>query len=159
MLSETNLRGTVDDRINWLRYMAEQCVALADDIHRLNLSFAGFCWYPYIDSTDWNSLVCEARRDIDPQGIYWLDRSLTGTRLSFPRSTPALAKGTMRPGDIPARHYSRGALEDRGVGNYLSQMPWLPGVAQTRPKVPLRAKVGLGRALRLEGAVSRQDGP
>jgi hypothetical protein len=126
MLSETNLRGTVDDRLNWLRYMVEQSIVLADDLQELDLGFGGFCWYPYIDSTDWNSLVREARRDIDPQGIYWLDPSFERNASELSDIYAALANGTMRPGDIASRPFTESALADRGISNYLPQMPWLP---------------------------------
>jgi beta-glucosidase/6-phospho-beta-glucosidase/beta-galactosidase len=136
MLSETNLRGTVDDRIGWLRYMVGQCSSLADELEALGLSFRGFCWYPYIDSTDWSSLVREARRDIDPQGIYWLDPSFGRNASELSEIYAALARGEVRASDIPMRPFSEGALDGRGVRNFLPQMPWLADVPESRQAVP-----------------------
>jgi hypothetical protein len=124
MLSETNLRGTVDDRIGWLRFMVEQSEILQDKLIALDLTFEGFCWYPYIDSTDWNSLVREARRSIDPQGIYWLDPSFDRNPSELSETYAALAQGTMRPSDIPPRPFGDAALDGRGVRNFLPLMDW-----------------------------------
>jgi hypothetical protein len=124
MLSETNLRGTVDDRIGWLRFMVEQSEILQDKLVALDLTFEGFCWYAYIDSTDWNSFVREARRSIDPQGIYWLDPSFDRNPSELSETYAALAQGTMRPSDIPPRPFGDAALDGRGVRNFLPLMDW-----------------------------------
>jgi beta-glucosidase/6-phospho-beta-glucosidase/beta-galactosidase len=68
MLSETNIRGFVEDRITWLKFMVEECERLAGEC-----DFRGFCWFPYVDSTDWDSLVTKANGNVDPQGIYYSD--------------------------------------------------------------------------------------
>ncbi len=122
MLSETNLRGTLDDRIGWLRYMVEECVQLAGDLAARGLSFEGFCWYPYIDSTDWNSLVREARRDIDPQGLYSLDASFDRHASDLTAIYSALGRGAIGADDIAVRSFSDDALDGRGVRNYLPHM-------------------------------------
>jgi hypothetical protein len=124
MLGETNLRGTIRDRIGWLRYMTLECETLASKLAPLGLPFEGFCWYPFVDSTDWNSLVCRASRDIDPQGIYWLDRSFNRNSSELSEIYAALARGEMAPGDIPAYPFGDGALVGRGVANYLPHMRW-----------------------------------
>ena len=124
MLSETNLRGTVNDRIGWLRFMVEQSAILQEKLVALGLTFEGFCWYPYIDSTDWDSLVREARRSIDPQGIYWLGSSFDRNPSELSEIYAALAQGTMGPGDIPARPFEDAVLDGRGVRNFLPLMDW-----------------------------------
>ena len=124
MLSETNLRGTVGDRIGWLRFMVEQSAILQEKLKALGLSFEGFCWYPYIDSTDWDSLVREARRAIDPQGIYWLEPRSTGSRPSCRRSTPPWPAERWGRRDIPARPFEDAVLDGRGVRNFLPLMDW-----------------------------------
>jgi hypothetical protein len=68
ILSETNIRGTVADRLTWLKYMTEQCDELAE-----TCDFRGFCWYPSIDSTDWCHCCTKCTLSVDPQGIWWLD--------------------------------------------------------------------------------------
>src|SRR5205085_8763711 len=62
MLTETNLRGTITDRISWLKYMVSECEALQDVLATSGIEFLGFCWYPYIDSTDWCHLVAGKHR-------------------------------------------------------------------------------------------------
>jgi hypothetical protein len=122
MLSETNLRGTLDDRIGWLRFMVEQSAILQERLKALGLPFEGFCWYPYIDSTDWDSLVREARRNIDPQEIYWLDASFNRNPSALSEIYAALARGTMEPSDIPVRPVGDAVLDGRGVRNFLPLM-------------------------------------
>ena len=124
MLSETNLRGTVADRIAWLRFMVEQSATLQEKLKAIDLTFEGFCWYPYIDSTDWCSLVCDASRAIDPQGIYWLDASFDRKPSELSEIYAALARGTMGPRDIPARPFEDAVLDGRGVRNFLPLMGW-----------------------------------
>lgn len=126
MLSETNLRGTVADRISWLRYMALECEALAVELAAMGQPFVGFCWYPFVDSTDWSSLVREARRDIDPQGIYSLDGSFERNASGLSEIYAALARGNIRAEGIPAYRFDEGALIERSVRNYLPHMPWYP---------------------------------
>jgi hypothetical protein len=67
LLSETNIGGTVTDRLTWLKFMeeqAEQLAAVSD--------FRGFCWFPSIDATDWDSLCTAANRHVCPMGIWSL---------------------------------------------------------------------------------------
>lgn len=104
MLSETNIKGHVTDRLSWLRHMAEECGKLA----AAGADFRGFCWFPFIDSTDWCSLVCRAERKVDPVGIYWLDedcRERHESELSdcFGR----LARGEMSVEELPAYPFRR----------------------------------------------------
>ena len=71
MLAETNVRGTVTDRLTWLKFMEEQCEMLTQK----GVDLRGFCWFPSIDSTDWSNLCASYTGDIDPQGIWYLDAS------------------------------------------------------------------------------------
>lgn len=124
MLGETNLRASIDSRISWLKYMVEQCELLQKRLAPLGLPFRGFCWYPYIDSTDWDSLVRQANRNIDPQGIYALDASFERRPSELSEIYAALAKGEIGSAGIPPRPFDDYALNDRGVRNYLPQMRW-----------------------------------
>jgi hypothetical protein len=102
MLSETNLRGTVLDRLTWLKFMQEQCEILASAV-----DFRGFCWYPSIDSTDWCHLCRKATGSVDPQGIWSLDDERWHRRpseLSF--NYVQLAKGLSSAADLPAYAFS-----------------------------------------------------
>jgi len=72
LLTETNIGGPVTDRLTWLKFMeaqAEQLAAVSD--------FRGFCWFPSIDATDWNSLCTVADRCVCPMGIWSLTEDCT----------------------------------------------------------------------------------
>ncbi|HEY4610323.1 MAG TPA: family 1 glycosylhydrolase [Ilumatobacteraceae bacterium] len=65
-LGETNLRGYPSDRATWLKYTLEQCeraVAAGIDLR-------GFCWFPFIDSCDWDSLLQRSEGNVDPVGVF-----------------------------------------------------------------------------------------
>jgi beta-glucosidase/6-phospho-beta-glucosidase/beta-galactosidase len=105
MLTETNIRGYVSDRISWLKFMIEQCEQLETKLAPLGIPFEGFCWYPFIDSTDWDSLVTKANGNIDPQGIYWLDKDLNRHASELSDIFSALAWGQITSKDIPAYRF------------------------------------------------------
>jgi beta-glucosidase/6-phospho-beta-glucosidase/beta-galactosidase len=99
MLTETNIRGFVSDRVTWLKYMVEQAEMAAES----GLDVRGFCWFPFIDSTDWDSLLRQAESNIDPVGIYWLDSTRT-TRYASELSEVygRLARGEITSTGVPA---------------------------------------------------------
>jgi beta-glucosidase/6-phospho-beta-glucosidase/beta-galactosidase len=106
MLSETNIRGYVSDRISWLKFMSEQCEQIERKVGEIGLPFEGFCWYPFIDSTDWCSLVKSAKGCVDPQGIFWLDRrTLERNHSELSELYRALARGQITSKDIPAYRF------------------------------------------------------
>lgn len=106
MLTETNIRGYISDRISWLKFMVEQCEILEEKLKPLNIPFEGFCWYPFVDSTDWDTLVTEANYRIDPQGVFWLDeRRETRHASEFSEIFTALARGQITSKDIPAYRF------------------------------------------------------
>lgn len=69
MLGETNIRGYASDRASWLKYTFEQC----DRARDAGVPFEGYCWFPFVDSADWGSLLARADGIVDPVGVYWLD--------------------------------------------------------------------------------------
>lgn len=102
LLSETNLKGFVSDRLSWMKHMLEECRKLASR----GVDFRGFCWFPFVDSTDWCSLVCRAEGKVDPVGIYWLEsdrRERHGSELS--ECFGKLARGEMTLDEIPAYRF------------------------------------------------------
>lgn len=106
MLAETNMKGEISDCITWLKFMVEQCELLETQLETRNISFHGFSWYPFIDSTDWCSLVREANGIIDPQGIYKLDGSHYARHASeLSELFAALASGRISSKDIPAYRF------------------------------------------------------
>jgi beta-glucosidase/6-phospho-beta-glucosidase/beta-galactosidase len=120
MLSETNIRGFVSDRISWLKFMAEQCEEIERRTRAIDVPFEGFCWYPFIDSTDWCSLVTKARGCIDPQGIIWLDRSYKRNTSELSEVYTALATGKMTAADVPAYRFQ--APVDEQLQGFLPMM-------------------------------------
>ncbi|MFN2606666.1 MAG: family 1 glycosylhydrolase [Acidimicrobiales bacterium] len=69
MLAETNIRGFATDRASWLKYTLEQCELARD----AGVAMDGHCWFPFVDSADWGSLLSRAEGAVDPVGVYWLD--------------------------------------------------------------------------------------
>src|SRR5918994_1603558 len=50
-VGETNLRGYPSDRATWFKYVLEQSeIAAAGGV-----DLRGFCWFPFVDSCDWDS--------------------------------------------------------------------------------------------------------
>jgi hypothetical protein len=61
-LFETNIRGFASDRASWLKYTLEQY----EIAERAGVPLRGYCWFPFIDSCDWDSLLYHRRDSIDP---------------------------------------------------------------------------------------------
>ena len=79
MLSETNLRGLPTDRATWLRYTLEQYEsALAQGI-----PLHGYCWFPQVDSCDWDSLLARGAGRLDPVGVLEVDADRERRRTLF----------------------------------------------------------------------------
>ncbi len=108
VLAETNLRGTVEDRLTWMRHMLQQVHACAQDGRPLH----GFGWYPLIDSCDWDSLLLNPRGHVDPQGIYVLseDRSQR-IESALTEWYAKLADGSATWQDLPAIPFSEMAID------------------------------------------------
>ena len=105
MLGETNLRGCITDRITWLKYMLGQCEELSQALAEREIDFYGLCWYPLIDCCDWDTLVTQPNRRIDPQGIFSLDENFNRHGSEFSSSVAAVAAGKMSAADIPAYRF------------------------------------------------------
>jgi beta-glucosidase/6-phospho-beta-glucosidase/beta-galactosidase len=121
LLSETNLRGSYQDRLTWLKFMEEQCEALASQV-----DFRGFCWYPSIDSTDWCHLCTKATGTVDPQGIWGLDEDRWNRHASeLSEYYIRLARGLIRSADIPAYGFSPDTA--KGLSGFEKLMSHWPG--------------------------------
>ncbi|MFL6450178.1 MAG: family 1 glycosylhydrolase [Bryobacteraceae bacterium] len=119
LLSETNIRGTVEERLTWLKFMEEQC----EELVRQGIDFREFCWYPSIDSTDWANACTRCTKITDPQGIWWLDSTRVVRHESeLSHVYGALARGLITSKDIPAYGFS-GDL-DRRMRGYKPLMSW-----------------------------------
>jgi hypothetical protein len=67
----------------------------------LGVPVEGMCWFPFIDSTDWDSLLFRCKSHIDPVGVYWLDRELTRRPSAMSDSYTLAARGSPAA-DLPA---------------------------------------------------------
>ena len=99
-LTETNLRGFASDRATWLKYTLEQCELAA----ARGVPLRGYCWFPFVDSADWESLLQRCEGKIDPVGVYWLDAQLNRRRSSM-SSSYAAAAGGAPAADLPAYRF------------------------------------------------------
>ena len=116
LLSETNIGGSVRDRLTWLKLMEEQAEQLAGVS-----DFRGFCWFPSIDAMDWDTLCTKANRRLSPMGIWSLSedgRVRSSSELSdwYVR----LAKGEATAADLPA--YPLDPPLDRDIRGFLPLM-------------------------------------
>ncbi len=89
ILGETNIRGPGSDRATWLKYTLEQCEQARD----AGVQLQGYCWFPFIDSADWDSLLYRCDGSIDPVGVYSLDGNLDRQPTSMSESFRLAASG------------------------------------------------------------------
>jgi hypothetical protein len=132
MLAETNLRGFVSDRLSWLKHMLEESEKLAS-----RADFRGFCWFPFVDSTDWSSLVCRDEQKVDAVGIYWLDDERWHRRASeLSECFGKLARGEMSAREIPAYHFQAPWKKNlQGYLRFMEHWDWVePEVPRTAGK-------------------------
>ena len=59
--TETNVRGYPSDRATWLKYVLEQYERAAARGAELD----GLCWFPFVDSCDWDSLLYECNGNLE----------------------------------------------------------------------------------------------
>jgi len=91
MLTETNLRGQPSDRISWLRYMVEQY----DLALERGVPLHGFCWFPQVDSCDWDSLLARTAGRVDPVGVVSIDgRTKSRQRTGFTEAWEKVVVGS-----------------------------------------------------------------
>lgn len=122
MLTETNVRGRIEDRMTWLKYMVMECEGLATELEARGRRFEGFCWYPHIDSTDWCTLCREPNRRIDPQGIVYLSDQFERMDSELAQVYARLARGEIGSAEIPAYRMEEAVLVGRRVGKFLPLM-------------------------------------
>ena len=119
LLAETNIRGTVRDRITWLRFMQEQTHLLM----RKGADVKGFCRYPSIDSTDWANLCTSCTSKVDPQGIWRLsnrDNRWKRRPSELSKLYAMLAKGAVSAEALPAYPFSPSL--DHDLSGYVKLM-------------------------------------
>lgn len=120
LLSETNVRGTPADRVSWLRYMLQQYrEAVADGV-----PLDGFCWFPTVDSCDWDSLLARPAGRPDPVGVLSLGPGGERVRTLFTEAWEAAAAGAP-PEELPAyRFQAPCSTELAGFTAGLASWPW-----------------------------------
>jgi beta-glucosidase/6-phospho-beta-glucosidase/beta-galactosidase len=113
MVGETNIRGFASDRASWLKYTLEQCEVARDR----GVDVRGYCWFPFVDSADWGSLLHECVGAVDPVGVFWLDAHLDRRPSSMSVAYATAAAGSPAA-DLPAYTFRR------PVADWLAG--WLP---------------------------------
>jgi beta-glucosidase/6-phospho-beta-glucosidase/beta-galactosidase len=121
ILGETNIAGAPFDRATWLKYTLEQC----ERARAAGAPIDGYCWFGFLDSLDWISLLQQADRSIDPVGVIWLDENLERHESSMSRSYAAAAAGASSS-ELPAYELSEGmAAWVSGLLPQMSHFNWL----------------------------------
>jgi hypothetical protein len=121
MLTETNLRGQPSDRISWLRYMLEQY----DLAVQRGVPLHGFCWFPQVDSCDWDSLLARTAGRVDPVGVLSIDADTKSReRTGFTEAWEKVVLGSAAE-DLPAYRFQPpcDALLT-GILSSLKHWPW-----------------------------------
>jgi beta-glucosidase/6-phospho-beta-glucosidase/beta-galactosidase len=120
ILGETNIRGLPSDRASWLKYTLEQ-YELAES-HGLPLE--GFCWFPYIDSSDWDSLVARAAGRIDPVGVVTIEQGRR-RRTCFTTVWESVVQGTPAE-QLPAYRFQSPCNEQlSGLQSQMNHWHWI----------------------------------
>ena len=129
MLSETNIRGYAFDRASWFKYVLEQCEIARD----AGVAMDGLCWFPFVDSADWDSLLYRCEASVDPVGVYWLDERLDRRASSMSQSYAMAAAGAPG-GALPAYHFAepvRTLLQ--GYLPHMAHWDWQPAPREDAP--------------------------
>lgn len=120
MLTETNIRGLPSDRVSWLRYMLEQYETAVGR----GVALRGFCWFPYVDSTDWDSLLARPAGRVDPVGVVTLGAEMVRERTVFTSAWEAAAGGAP-VSELPAyRFQSPCDAQLAGLMPQMAHWPW-----------------------------------
>jgi beta-glucosidase/6-phospho-beta-glucosidase/beta-galactosidase len=123
ILGETNIRGFPSDRATWLKYTLEQCERARD----AGVPVEGYCWFPFVDSCDWDSILCRCDASVDPVGVYLLDDELNRNPSAMATSYRFAAHG------VPAARLPAYELQPP-VASWLAG--WLPQMAHWRWTAP-----------------------
>jgi glycosyltransferase involved in cell wall biosynthesis len=120
MLTETNVRGLPSDRASWLRYVLEQYEqALASGV-----PLHGFCWFPHVDSADWDSLLARCAGRTDPVGVLAIGADGERTASAFTRVWERAATGAP-VAELPAWRFQSPCADDlAGFTAGLAHWPW-----------------------------------
>jgi beta-glucosidase/6-phospho-beta-glucosidase/beta-galactosidase len=126
IVGETNIRGLPSDRASWLKYTLEQCER-ARGLYGVPVE--GYCWFPFVDSCDWDSILCRCNASVDPVGVYSLDEEFGRTPNSMSKSYRLAALGSVAAA-LPAYEFQPPVAT--WVSGWLPQMAhwdWQPAPA------------------------------
>jgi len=146
LLGETNIRGFAPDRASWLKYTLEQCEIAG----RRGVPVGGYCWFPFVDSCDWDSVLVRNQGNVDPVGVYWLDEHLDRRPSSMSVAYTSAARGATSA-ELPAYRFQP------PVAGWLAG--WLPQMSHWEWRdapvhevvVQSRADAAMGRRMRRKG--------
>jgi hypothetical protein len=96
-ITETNIRGYASDRATWLKYVLEQYETAA----ARGVALDGLCWFPFVDSCDWDSLLYHCNGNVDPVGVICVDEDRNRWRSSMSCSFDAVSRG-VSSAELPA---------------------------------------------------------
>lgn len=120
LLGETNIRGFAPDRASWLKHTLEQCERAA----AAGVPVEGYCWFPFVDSCDWDSTLTRAAGHLDPVGVYWLDAALDRHASSMSAAYSMAARGHPAA-DLPAYRFQPPVnTQLRGWLPHMSHWQW-----------------------------------
>ena len=97
LLGETSIRGATSDRATFLKHTLEQCEQARD----AGVPLDAYCWFGFLDSLDWGSLLARCDREIDPVGVIRLDERLERHESSMSASWARVAAGASSS-ELPA---------------------------------------------------------
>ena len=106
-----------------MKYTLEQC----EQAVAAGVDMQGYCWFPFVDSADWGSLLAECVGAVDPVGVFWLDEHMD-RRPSSMSVSYAMAAGGVPAADLPAYRLRR------PVADWLEG--WLPHMSHWRRRTP-----------------------
>ncbi len=88
-VSPVSAGADVNRQCRFMRYTLEQYeLAVASGV-----PLEGYCWFPFVDSCDWDSLLVRSEGNVDPVGVYWLDETLDRRPSSMSAAYAAAARG------------------------------------------------------------------
>ena len=135
-LTETNLRGFPSDRASWLRHTLEQC----ELARSRGVDLRWYCWFPFVDSCDWDSLLARPAGRLDPVGLLSLSADRERQRTSLTRAWELAAAGAPAT-QLPAyRLQEPAATRLAGLAPLMAHWTW-----QDPPAEELVAPVQVGR--------------
>jgi beta-glucosidase/6-phospho-beta-glucosidase/beta-galactosidase len=126
MVTETNVRGTPSDRASWLRHTLEQYELAVSR----GVDLRGYCWFPQVDSCDWDSLLARSAGRRDPVGVVSLAPDRSRVRTTFTDAWEAAACGTPAS-ELPAYRFQSPCDEQlTGLLPFMSHWNWVEPPAE-----------------------------